>query len=349
MRRALQCAAALVVVSQPVLAQDAAIEPWGWARVRYDRVEDLPGGRDDFDRGRLHGYVGARWIPSATLELGAALKVAAGTDDNSDNLGNFDNEESDGAELGELYLRWFPSPQDFVEIGRAPLPLALSPMVWDHDFRPVGASWQHDFAIGSFDRFSLLGGHFAPLHIDESESRLTAVQAAWHWREGAPVGFDAALAWLDFGQLDELTVEGRTRTNSRGRFGLIHDYRILDLLLEARLEAADRPLLLTLDLATNTDADDDDQAARFSARWGDARRLGGWELGYAIQRIQRDAVMAAFNEDDWWFASASRGTMPWVGYGFNEHVRLRVAAFFEQRDGLDEQLERLMVDVVFSW
>jgi len=33
-----------------------------------------------------------------------------------------------------------------------------------------------------------------------------------------------------------------------------------------------------------------------------------------VQRIQRDAAMAAFNSDDWWFHSFMHGYMPWIGY-----------------------------------
>ena len=72
-------------------------------------------------------------------------------------------------------------------------------------------------------------------------------------------------------------------------------------------------------------------------------------LGASIQRIQRDAVMAAFNDDDWWFHSAARGYSLWLAYGIDSHWQLRLSGFIETRDGLDEATDRLLLDVEARW
>ena len=41
------------------------------------------------------------------------------------------------------------------------------------------------------------------------------------------------------------------------------------------------------------------------------------------QRIQRDAVLAAFNSDEWWFHSAMHGQLAWIGCGsYDWNLRL---------------------------
>jgi hypothetical protein len=79
--------------------------------------------------------------------------------------------------------------------------------------------------------------------------------------------------------------------------------------------------------------------------YGDAERIPGWELGLSWQRIQRDAAMAAFNSDDWWFHSDARGWMPWVAYGFDGGWSLQASLFVERRDGFDETLHRVLLDL----
>ena len=72
-------------------------------------------------------------------------------------------------------------------------------------------------------------------------------------------------------------------------------------------------------------------------------------IGFAAQRIQRDAVMAASNSDDWWFHSWARGIMPWLAYGFSDIWSARLAAFHERRDGVGDYTDRVLLDVYARW
>jgi hypothetical protein len=83
--------------------------------------------------------------------------------------------------------------------------------------------------------------------------------------------------------------------------------------------------------------------------YGDAAERGGLELGWSYQRIQRDAVMAAFSADEWWFHSFARGGMPWIAWGFDEHWQLQLSGFFERRDDQDERIDRVFLDVRARW
>ncbi|MEM7708622.1 MAG: hypothetical protein AAF358_23905 [Pseudomonadota bacterium] len=336
----------LLLAAGSTAAQEASWEAYGEARARADQVTDLPDG-GEVDRVRFHGLFGARRFLSDRLEVGAALKVAIGNDSNSDNVRFLDNEESDEVMLGEAYLRYFLSPDTLLEVGMAPMPLTLTPATWDHDLRAMGASVQQDFTVRDFDRLSFLAGTFRGMHIDENLTELNAFQVNWEILEGSPKGGSVRLGYLDFDNLDVLVEDRRTRTNRLLNGSLANDYEMLDLQLEMVWPTRFGPLLAQLDVMQNLAAEEEDEGARFSVILGNASRIGGWEVGYSLQRIQREAVMAAFNEDDWWFPTAMRGYMPWVSYGFSPNLHVRLAAFVERRDGLDDDLKRLLLD--FNW
>lgn len=128
----------------------------------------------------------------------------------------------------------------------------------------------------------------------------------------------------------------------------LSDYELLDLQLIGRVTIADRPLTVVLDGVDNLASNTLNKAGRVSVAWGNMRE-GGIELGLAYQRNARDSVLAIAAEDDWWFQSFSRGTMPWLGYGFNQNTWMRVSGFSERRDGASESSKRLLFDLSTQW
>lgn len=322
---------------------------FGDAWAGYDHVEGLPGGRDDFDRLRTRLRIGVSWTPAPAWELAGSMRLALGSDDNRDNRRNNDNERSDGIGLDRLFVRWRAGDSTSVLLGKAPMPLELTPMVWDPDLRPAGITLDHSVALGDYDRLQFGGGWLAGQGLYGDESRILAAQVAWRWHEGAPTNAAILLGYLGFSDLDELTRQGLARTNTIVTGRLVEDYRLLDLQLVGRSGSARWPLEARLDLVRNLGAGDEQDGVRASLRVGDALLPRAWEFGYAYQDIQRDAVMAAFNSDDWWFHSATRGHMLWTGYGIDETWSLRLSGFHEIRDGLHDYTDRVRVDLFARW
>jgi hypothetical protein len=334
------------------IARDEGALPWAWmveARLRGDHVDGLPAGREALDRVRGRVRIGVDGWLGDTVEFGAAVKLAQGSDDNADNRRNNDNERSDAFTLDRVVLRWQLGERTRLSAGKDALALTLTPMLWDPDLRPAGLAVEHALAQGDFDRLVLSAGWHRGQHLYGDDSRIAAAQVAWHLREGAPVSGSVLLGLLDFDDLDTLTGQGLARTNRVAGGILVSDYRLLDLLLVGRAQLAGRPLVARLDLVRNLGADDLRDGARLDLAWGDASQPRGWALGASIQRIQRDAVMAAFNDDDWWFHSAARGYSLWLAYGIDSHWQLRLSGFVETRDGLDESTDRLLLDVEARW
>ncbi|HET6604173.1 MAG TPA: hypothetical protein VFG21_08165 [Xanthomonadaceae bacterium] len=349
---------ALAVVGPTAQSQDPDFdvpEPmpaWvtqGELNLRADRVTGLPGGRPDLERLRARLRLGLRWTGTDGLEAGLAVEGARGSDSNTRNRINNDNERSDEANLDALWLG-LARPQWRLRAGRDALPIELSPMLWDIDHRPSGLSARIGRERG-FDRWQLDAGAFAFDHPLGGSARLSALQLGWHAREGAPFGFGAQLAYLHFGDADELALHGLARGNRVDAGGGYRDgFRLLDLQLYGRWHTGAGPLQARLDRVRNLAADDRADGTRFSLVLGDLATRPGWEAGYAWQRIQADAVLAAANADDWWFHAGARGHMPWIGYSFaSGFASVRAAGFFETRDGSASRTDRLLLDLVLRW
>lgn len=334
------------------LAEDEAAERWSFTgdlQVRGEHTSGLPNDRADLERARGRLRLGVDGWLGDRLEAGVAVKLLVASSDNEDTRINNDNERSRAFALDRLVLRWRLGEHTRGTLGKDAMALRLTPLVWDPDLRPAGVAIDHALALGDFDRLTLTGGYWAGQHLFGDDSRIAAAQVGWHWREGAPASASVNLALIDFDRLDTLTRNGLARTNRVAGGRLVSDFRLLDLLVEARLELAGRPLRARLDLVRNLGADDLRDGARFDLALGDSTQARGWELGWAIQRFQRDAVMAAFSDDDWWFHSFARGYSLWFAYGIDARWRLRLSGFRETRDGLARATDRVLLDLEARW
>ena len=352
------CASALAgaqTLDAPADSENGGAPAWNWfgdLMLRGDRVEDIPRPTDtSFSRVFGRGRFGATWDPIPLLDFGAAIKLAAASNPNSEDRLHNSNERSNDAALDQLFVRFIAGDSAAFLLGKSAFPLQLSPMLWDPDLRPAGASADLAFAVGDFDRLQILAGYFAGNHLYGDESRIAAAQVAWHWHEGAPLAGSVALSYLEFSDLERLVIQGLSRTNRRVGTTpfLVSDYHLLDLQFAGHARLFELPLEVRLDLVRNLGADDQRDGARGSIQLGDSRQPHSWEFGLADQRIQRDAVMAAFNSDDWWFHSWARGVTPWIAYGFSATWSVRLAAFHERRDGVSEYTDRVLLDLYARW
>src|SRR5262249_19678378 len=120
----------------PTLAQtgdEAPARAWSWfgdVMLRGDRVTDIPrAGDDSFSRTFGRGRFGVLYDPVPTLEFGAAIKLAASSQDNAtDRIDNFEERSNDVA-LDQAFVRWRPGENTALLAGKAVFPLELSPLV----------------------------------------------------------------------------------------------------------------------------------------------------------------------------------------------------------------------------
>lgn len=346
---------ALLVAFAPmcgIAAETDSVPTWSWfgdGLLRAESINGIPRADDAFDRVWARGRFGAQFDPSPQWHFAISAKASKANNANDQDRRDNRNERSNAIGLDRLFLRWQATESAALTLGKTELPLDLTPLTWDRDLRPAGLSADVSTEVGEFNRLALVGGYFAGSHLYGDDSRIAAAQLAFHWREGAPLNASALVAYLDFSDLNQAALQGLTRTNRRLGAGLLSDYRLVDLQLVGRAHAGAWPLELRLDFVRNLGADNLRDGARASLVLGDMRQPHSWEFGFAAERIQRDAVMAAFNSDDWWFHSNMRGVMPWIGYGIDGTWSLRLAGFRERRDGVSEHTRRVLLDLNASF
>jgi hypothetical protein len=96
---------------------------------------------------------------------------------------------------------------------------------------------------------------------------------------------------MAFSSLEQLTLQGLSRTNRRVGNQLVSDFDLLDVQFVGRVQVWNKPLEMRVDLVRNLGAQDERDGARFSIVLGDARRLQGWEL---------DSLISAFSATPRW-------------------------------------------------
>jgi hypothetical protein len=67
------------------------------------------------------------------------------------------DKNSSGIYLGQAFLNWHPEPWYEMTVGRMPMPLYTTPMVWDSDINPEGAFEKFKYTVGNFDLFADFG------------------------------------------------------------------------------------------------------------------------------------------------------------------------------------------------
>ena len=67
------------------------------------------------------------------------------------------SKSSDGINIGQAYLGWRPSSWYEMTVGKMPMPLYVTPLVWDSDINPEGAVEKFKFSVGPADLFANFG------------------------------------------------------------------------------------------------------------------------------------------------------------------------------------------------
>lgn len=326
-------------------------EFYGDVQLRGDSVRDLPRAVEkDFDRVTTRVRAGVFWTPNDKIDVGLAAKINLSSQANSKTRFNLDNERADDVSLDELFLNYHLSDQTFLQVGQTHFPLILSPMVWDQDLRPQGISINHRKEFGEFNSLDLVGGIFLGNHLFGDESNIKAAQASINFNEGKNNSYNVILSYLDFNNLDDLAANDLARTNltlANGNYA--NDFENIDIQINFNFNQHSFPVRAKFDFINNLAVGEDDFGGRVDLILGDSIGRKGVELGVATQRIQREALVAAFNDDDWWFATRMRGTTVWLGYGINESLRLKAAVFTERRDDVAKNNKRALFDLQYTF
>jgi hypothetical protein len=184
-----------------------SIQLFGDMRFRYEYrgVENIPGASPGtFDRERLRYAlrIGLRGEIVDNFNYGIRLETANNprspwsTFGNNSTAGSVtpSDKNASGIYIGQLFLNWHPADWYEMTVGRMPMPLYTTPMVWDSDINPEGLFEKFKYSVKSVDLFADFGQfvYQDPSSGNEAFSSDTFMLA---WQLGANVKFDTNLSF----------------------------------------------------------------------------------------------------------------------------------------------------------
>ena len=321
---------------------------------RYDRIDHLKRPNplsNEIERGRFEFRPEVDLVFSDRFKLGVRAVGDLGTDHNEDNAINFDNYRSRGATVERYYLE--AKPGDFtLRAGSFEMPLLATELLWDRDIQTPGlaASWQ--LSTGSRSSLTVAAAGFYGPQRDHDHTRIGVGQLVWRFGEPDRLALEAAASYWHFEPED--LKPSFIRQNYFVTHGAVRDYlsryRIFDAILRLRFSAGKIPVTISLDGLVNTgvseDADEEKSALEGSLFLGRVGTPGNWRFFYTFQYVERDAVLGAYNTDDWWFHSWYRGHRMGIAITILPRVFVQGVLVFQQRLDLPSTLNRITLDVV---
>jgi Putative porin len=316
------------------------------ALFRYDFIYQLRI-RPDIKRGRFEVRPELAFEPTDRFKLAVRAVGDLGTDDNDQNRRNFDNYRSDGAMLDRFYLEARPGAWTILA-GQFGMPLVSTEMLWDRDVQTPGAAVSHQFAAGASTLTLTAAGFYSPQR-EGDESKIFAGQAVWRGGDVDQFAVEAAAAYWDF-DLDDLKSHLVRQNSSEPYAGGQRPesgFRVADLLVRLRFPALRLPVTVSLDGIHNFEGEKTRRDAFEGAiAVGSVGTPGTWRAFYMFQYVQRDAVVGAYNTDDWWFHSRYRGHRAGVAVTLLPQIYVQGAFLVQRRLDLKAWLNRVTVDLV---
>ena len=221
-----------------------------------------------------------------------------------------DNYDSRSARLDLAHAHLEPLSWMHLEAGRFPMPKGLTEMLWDKDLRPQGGALRVSTrAIGDIEGLSLMGLVTQGGHVfDDGEARLILGTATAKLKAGEGTGLELSGSYLHFTKLGEL--EPMIRRQNRRVAGttppeILNEFRVADVV--ARMQTGgNMPMQFVADYAWNTAADDLNRGVWLALVLGSLSTSRA-RLEYVYSRVDRDATVAAYATDDFFWSTGWEG------------------------------------------
>jgi hypothetical protein len=248
-----------------------------------------------------------------------------------------DNYRSRDTRLDLAFASLKPADWLRVEAGRFAMPIAFTEMIWDRDLRPQGAAVH----LGGGDsRFglSVLGARGSH-PFDDDDAEMLAVAAS----VGSPADartrlelLGSFLAFQDAETLEPAIRRQNTRTAAGGPLAL--EYRVVDAVLRLRHEGV-LPWQAVADVCWNTAVDSDRTGVWLALVLGSTRSSRS-RLEYTYARVDKDATLAAYAGDDFFWGTGWEGHRGDLGVRLSENAALHGVAQLQRFKDSAREAER---------
>src|SRR5262249_34502991 len=270
---------------------------------------------------------------------------------NSDNLRNFDNYHSRGASIERYYVEAKPGPVA-VRAGAFGMPLVASEMLWDRDIQTPGVAAAWEIPTGAGTTFTIAGAGFYGPQRNGDHTKIGVGQLVYRSGSAESLAVEAAASYWHF-DVDDLKpgyFRQNYTTSSGGSLELLSRFHVVDGFLRLRFPVGRVPITVggdgVVNLGVRGEAGHEKSGIEATASVGRLGNPGDWRVFYIYQYIERDAVLGAYNTDDWWFHSWHRGSRVGIGYTVLPQAYVQATVVFQKRLDLRTTLNRFIVDLV---
>lgn len=311
---------------------------------RYDRVDHWPY-NESVDRGRFELRPEIDADPLSNLRLGVRAVLNYGTEPYD--YSYYDNFDNRSALLDRLYFQWRPG--DFtIRGGKFAMPIVATEMMWDHDIQTLGGAVSWTRMTSAHGAFTLSGAFFYGPQHGHDTSRIGVGQVGWRWaNESLEVDANAAYWGYDMRDIDSVYFRQNTLSLEPGAPHYATDFHVADLLLRVRFPLGPVPVAVSLDGVRNFAADPGRRNAFEGAvTAGRLGTPGEFRASYGYQYIQRDALVGAYNSDDWWYHTWYEGHRVALAWTFLPNTYLQAAFTLQRRLDTRYWVNRYLVDLV---
>jgi hypothetical protein len=335
------------------------IQLYGDFRLRYEyrgaentSGTGVPGTMYQRDRFRYAVRLGLRgdlfdnWYYGLRLETSANPRstwITFGDDSNSTPSAK----NSDGFNIGQVYMGWKPASWLDITVGRMPQPIYTTAMVWDFDINPEGAVERFKVPIGPVELFATFGQFLyqdtdPDRQIPSSDTFLLAWQVGANVKLPHDMGIKVAPVLYNYtgkGQKNGLNIpfvgQGSTNGLNPGTAALnqggINDLLIVEVPAEFNVKVGPYGARVFGDFAYNFYGDDRARAAA---------RVAGLPKAYTDERLAYQAGVGFGNLGLVYGQTSKKNT--WEGRVYWQHVEqyaldvnLLDSDFFEGRGNLE--------------
>lgn len=348
-------------------AGEAPVAPGRWEKLKEQltlsgdarlRVESAFGldSQVDRNRARTRLRLGADYRVDEEFSVGARLRTGDPDDPNSPHSTLGDVFNSDSFELDRAFVAYKPQPAQGLRVvgGKFGHPFQANPvygeLVWDADVNPEGIAATYtlpgdapgeklDFALGHYVVVEQGGG---------DEATMSVAQAAGSRRLGEKTTGTLALGWYGYNNLNPdgslaLVSENPSQTAGGNQLvdtdgdGAVDDFasrfQIWNPIASVTYEGWSRPVTFSGEFIHNSAASGpEDSGVAAGVSVGRQKQAGDWLWYGQWQKVEQDAVFAAFSQDDFLLASNFEGWVFGTRYRIADNVGAHLWGLVSSRE-----------------
>jgi len=214
--------------------------------------------------------------------------------------------------------------------GRFIMPLPLTEMIWDKDLRPLGGNLTLQLDEGS-GSFAVSGIYSTRTHVFEDESTMYGGSVILSLQSGQNGHLEIGGSYLEFKDLDTLDpLLHRQNTTLAGVY--VHEYKVIDI--QGRISGQGQvPVELVADYCWNRAVSENNKGLWLSVVMGEVGTSRA-QLTYTYAKIDQDAVVGAFNTDDFFWATGWEGHRADLGSAASRGSSIHAIAQWQRRQGI---------------